>query len=136
MARVNWFLKLQVKFIKNQRFLRTLIIGHASLEAGLSGSIQEAMIERELILYSAINNLHKEEYLADIAKNVRCQIDLGRHTNYSTKVLYHVECLAVMKLHNQALLEDVAKNAVSEDVKNKALQKLKTNTINSKIKLS
>ena len=114
MARVNWFLKLQVKYIKNQRFLRSLIICHNSLEVGASSSIQEAMIERELILYSAINNLHKDEYLADIAKNVKCKIDLGRHTNYTTKVLYHVEFLAVEKIQSPKLLKDVVKNTTGE----------------------
>ena len=123
MASVNWYLRLQVKFIKNQKFLRDLIIDHESLEAGLSGSLQEAMIDRELILYLAITNLHKEEYLAYIAKNVKCLIDLGRHTNYSTKVLYYIERLAVAKIHNQTLLEDVVKNTTGE-VKLLALQRL------------
>jgi len=126
MAKVNWFLKLQVKFIKNQKFLRDLIIDHESLEVGLRGSIQEAMIDRELILFSAINNIHVEEYLAEIAKNVRCQIDLGRHTNYSTKVIYYIERLAVAKIQNQILLEAVARNAISGEVKIMALQKIES----------
>jgi len=126
MAKVNWFLKFKVKFIKNQKFLRDLIMGHESLEAGFGGSIQEAMIDRELIIFLAINNLHVEEYLADIAKNVRCQIDLGRHTNYSTKVIYYIERLAVAKIQNQTLLEAVAKNARSGEVKIMALQKIES----------
>ena len=126
MAKVNWFLKIQVKFIKNQKFLRDLIIGHESLEAGFGVSIQEGLIDRELIFFLAIRNLHVEEFLAEIAKNVRCQIDLGRHTNYSTKVIYNIECLAVAKIQNQALLEDVAKNAGSGEVKIMALQKIES----------
>jgi len=132
MARVNWFLKIQVKFIKNQKFLKNLIIDHDSLEAGVSGSIQEAMIERELILYSAINNLHNAEYLADIAMNVKCLIDLGRHTNYTTKVLFHVEYLAVLKIQNPILLEDIAKKTTGE-VQKLALQRLDIMQGNGKI---
>jgi len=88
------------------------------------GAMHKYMQERDTLAATAITKITDQALLTEIAKNVRCQVNLGSHGNYAAMYILHLEAAATQKLTDEELLADVAKNAVSDKAVEVAIKKM------------
>ncbi|MDR2149083.1 MAG: hypothetical protein LBE91_21800 [Tannerella sp.] len=88
------------------------------------GDKHRYMLERDILAAVAISRITDQTLLAEMAKNVCCQVDLGLHGIYTTIFLLRLEVAATQRLTTEELLCDVAMNAVSRYAVEAAIIKL------------